>query len=153
MLEIVFMKKKHIRQVAEIEKQCFITPWSIKSFEQELKNKFAIYIVCLNDGKVVGYGGMWHVINEGHITNVAVSEEYRNKGIAISIMNKLTDIACEKEMIGLTLEVRKSNNKAIELYKKLGFKIEGIRKEYYSDTKEDAFIMWKYLIPENEIIN
>lgn len=153
MLEIVFMKKKHIRQVAEIEKQCFITPWSIKSFEQELKNKFAIYIVCLNDGKVVGYGGMWHVVNEGHITNVAVSEEYRNKGIAISIMNKLTDIACEKEMIGLTLEVRKSNNKAIELYKKLGFKIEGIRKEYYSDTKEDAFIMWKYLIPENEIIN
>ncbi|MDE6182783.1 MAG: ribosomal protein S18-alanine N-acetyltransferase, partial [Eubacteriales bacterium] len=128
MIDIKEMTKEHIEQVYEIEKICFSIPWSKKAFEDELnKNKMAIYIVALADEKVVGYGGMWHVINEGHITNVAVSPEYRRKGIGESLIKKLIEIAKEKEMIGLTLEVRISNEIAKNLYKKQGFLLDGIR--------------------------
>lgn len=144
-MEIVKMTKKHLDSVYKIEKECFSNPWSKKSLEDELfKNKFAIYIVALDENKVIGYGGMWHIINEGHITNIAVTEKYRNQGVATAIVNKLSEIAISKEMIGLTLEVRMANESAKALYTKLGFRVEGIRKEYYSDTLEDALIMWKY---------
>ena len=146
MIEIVKMTKEHIKDVHKIEEDCFSIPWSEKAFLDELtKNKMAIYIVAKENDKVLGYGGMWHVINEGHITNVAVKKEHRNQGIGLKIINALIDIAKEKEMIGITLEVRVSNNKAQSIYKKSGFIIEGIRKEYYDDNKEDAIIMWKHL--------
>ncbi|MDE6357321.1 MAG: ribosomal protein S18-alanine N-acetyltransferase [Eubacteriales bacterium] len=145
MIAIKKMTKEHIEQVYSIEEKCFSIPWSKKSFEKEInENKMAIYLVALKDEQVVGYAGMWHVINEGHITNVAVSPEYRRQGIGESLVNKLIEIAKEKEMIGLTLEVRTSNEIAKNLYKKQGFLLDGIRKEYY-ENKEDAFIMWKNL--------
>jgi len=152
MIKIEKMNKNHINQVVEIENESFDIPWSRNSFEKELfENKFAYYFVALDGKKVVGYGGLWHIVNEGHITNIAVAKEYRNKGIGKLILKSLCDLAIELEMIGLTLEVRKTNKIAQNLYKKIGFKIDGIRREYYSDTKEDAIIMWKYFIPENEI--
>lgn len=145
MFEIKNMTKEHIEQIVEIEKSCFEIPWSKKSFQDELDKKYmAIYLVALENEKVVGYGGMWHVVNEGHITNIAVHKDFRKKGIAKSIISELIKIAKEKEMIGITLEVRKSNEIALNLYKKQGFILEGIRKEYY-ENKEDAIIMWKYL--------
>lgn len=146
------MNKSHIDGIMEIEKDSFAIPWSRASVEKELRNNLAIYTVVKENDKVVGYGGMWHVVNEGHITNIAVHKDYRRKGIGNIIVNKLIEIAEEKEMIGLTLEVRKSNVPALELYRKNGFKLEGIRPEYYEDNKEDAYIMWKYLIPEEDII-
>ena len=146
MIQILKMTTEHIKDVHKIEEDCFSIPWSEKSFYDELtKNKMAIYIVAKEDEKIIGYGGMWHVINEGHITNVAVKKEYRGKGIGNQIINALIDIAKEKEMIGITLEVRTSNDVAQNLYKKNGFIIEGIRKEYYDDNKEDAILMWKHL--------
>lgn len=145
------MNKSHIDGIMEIENESFAIPWSRSSIEKELKNNFAIYAVAIENNKVLGYGGMWHVVNEGHITNIAVHKDYRRKGIGQAIIEKLVEIAEEKEMIGLTLEVRKSNTPALELYKKNGFKLEGIRPEYYEDNKEDAYIMWKYLIPEEDI--
>ena len=145
------MNKGHIDGIMEIENESFAIPWSRSSIEKELKNNFAIYAVAIENNKVLGYGGMWHVVNEGHITNIAVHKDYRRKGIGQAIIEKLVEIAEEKEMIGLTLEVRKSNTPALELYKKNGFKLEGIRPEYYGDNKEDAYIMWKYLIPEEDI--
>ena len=145
------MNKSHIDGIIEIENESFAIPWSRSSIEKELKNNFAIYAVAIENNKVLGYGGMWHVVNEGHITNIAVHKDYRRKGIGQAIIEKLVEIAEEKEMIGLTLEVRKSNTPALELYKKNGFKLEGIRPEYYEDNKEDAYIMWKYLIPEEDI--
>lgn len=146
MIHILKMTTEHIKDVHKIEEDCFSIPWSEKSFYDELtKNKMAIYIVAQENDEIVGYGGMWHVINEGHITNVAVKKEHRNKGIGTKIINSLIDIAKEKEMIGITLEVRVSNDKAKSLYKKSGFIIEGIRKEYYDDNKEDAIVMWKHL--------
>ena len=145
MFEIKSMTKAHLDEIVEIEKSCFEIPWSKKSFEDELDKKYmAIYLVALENEKVVGYGGMWHIINEGHITNIAIHKDYRKKGIGSKIVSKLIEIAKEKEMIGITLEVRKSNEIAINLYKKQGFLLEGIRKEYY-ENKEDALIMWKYI--------
>ena len=146
------MNKSHIDEILQIENSSFAIPWTRSSIEGELSNNLAIYIVVLNDDNVIGYGGMWHVVTEGHITNVAVHTDYRQKGIGNTIIEELINIASEKEMIGLTLEVRKSNTPAINLYKKNGFKLEGIRPEYYEDNKEDALIMWKHLIPESEII-
>lgn len=150
-MQIEMMNKSHIDGIMEIENESFAIPWSRSSIEKELKNNFAIYAVAIENNKVLGYGGMWHVVNEGHITNIAVHKDYRRKGIGQAIIEKLVEIAEEKEMIGLTLEVRKSNTPALELYKKNGFKLEGIRPEYYEDNKEDAYIMWKYLIPEEDI--
>lgn len=146
------MNKSHIDEILNIENSSFAIPWTRSSIEGELSNNLAIYIVVLNDDNVIGYGGMWHIVTEGHITNVAVHTDYRQKGIGNTIIEELINIASEKEMIGLTLEVRKSNTPAINLYKKNGFKLEGIRPEYYEDNKEDALIMWKHLIPESEII-
>ena len=146
MIHILKMTTEHIKEVHKIEEDCFSIPWSEKSFYDELtKNKMAIYIVAKEDDEIVGYGGMWHVINEGHITNIAVKKQHRKKGIGTKIINALIDIAKEKEMIGITLEVRVSNDIAKSLYKKSGFIIEGIRKEYYDDNKEDAIVMWKHL--------
>lgn len=146
MIQILKMTTEHIKDVHKIEEDSFSIPWSEKAFYDELtKNKMAIYIVAKKDNEIIGYGGMWHVINEGHITNVAVKKEYRGKGIGSRIIKAFIDIAKEKEMIGITLEVRVSNDIAKNLYKKNGFIMEGIRKEYYEDNKEDAIIMWKNL--------
>lgn len=144
MIQILKMTTEHIKDVHKIEEDSFSIPWSEKAFYDELtKNKMAIYIVAKKDNEIIGYGGMWHVINEGHITNVSVKKEYRGKGVGTKIIDAFIDIAKEKEMIGITLEVRVSNDIAKNLYKKNGFIMEGIRKEYYEDNKEDAIIMWK----------
>ncbi len=145
----VRMEMKHLDETYEIEKNSFSIPWTRKSFEEEITaNKMGIYYVAVEENagvqKVVGYGGMWHVITEGHITNVAVAEEYRGRGIGDLLIDALEKEAVDKEMIGLTLEVRVGNTKAMKLYAKHGFKVEGIRKNYYADTKEDAIVMWKY---------
>jgi ribosomal-protein-alanine N-acetyltransferase len=88
---------------------------------------------------------MWHVVNEGHILNIAVAERYRRRGIGSLLMDSLIETARNLEMIAMTLEVRVGNAPAMGLYHKYGFKVEGLRKNYYADTKEDAVIMWKYL--------
>lgn len=152
MITIVDALEKHIDDIFKIEVQSFDIPWSRVNFEREIKNnKFAFYVVAYDDenDKIVGYGGMWHVVNEGHITNIAVLKEYRRQGIGMMIIRQLEKIAKDKEMIGLTLEVRRGNQDAISLYRKNRFIMSGIRKEYYSDTKEDAIIMWKYFESEN----
>ena len=145
-IEIKQMEFRHLDEVFEIEKFSFATPWTRESIENEIKNnERAVYIVALDNGKVAGYAGLWHVVNEGHITNIAVDWEYRKRGVGAKMVSKFLEIAAEREMIGLTLEVRISNIAAQNLYAKFGFKPEGFRKEYYADTREDAIIMWKYL--------
>lgn len=145
MIEIVPMGKEHIGGMVEVEENCFTTPWTEADFRRELtENKLAIYRVAVEDGKVLGYAGMWHVVTEGQITNVAVLPEHRRRGIGDRLMETMIALAQEREMIGITLEVRTTNEPAQRLYIKYGFRPEGIRKGYYQDTKEDAVIMWKY---------
>lgn len=138
------MKESDLDRVLEIESKTFNPPWSREAFLLELtKNLLAKYIVAEVDGEVVGFGGIWLIIDEGHITNIAVDEKYRQMGIGSKIMEGLIQLCSDRNIIAMTLEVRKSNEAAKALYKKYGFKEYGIRKNYYQDNNEDAIIMWK----------
>ncbi|APH20209.1 ribosomal protein S18-alanine N-acetyltransferase [Clostridium botulinum] len=136
---------EHIDGVIEIDNLSFSVPWSRNSYETELKNKFAKYIVVLNKetNKVLGFAGMWLIIDECHITNIAVHPNYRGLGIGNILMNEIIDICKEHNLTGITLEVRESNTAAKNLYYKYGFKDSGIRKGYYADNNENALLMWK----------
>jgi ribosomal-protein-alanine N-acetyltransferase len=134
---------KDIDQIADIESICFSLPWSKASFENELRNELAYYQVAEVADKVVAYMGMWKVIDECHITNVAVLPEYRNKGIASMLIEKMIEICRCSEISAMTLEVRVSNEPAINLYKKHGFVPVGKRPGYYFKPVEDALIMWR----------
>ena len=131
--------------VFEVEKDCFEHYWSKGEFEKEMKNDVARYLVADIDGKIVGYVGIWFVAGEGHITNVAVHSDYRGQKIGDILIKHLVKICKDNNIFAMTLEVRVSNIVAQNLYKKYGFKLAGIRKEYYSDNKEDAMIMWSQL--------
>jgi ribosomal-protein-alanine N-acetyltransferase len=155
MVEVTTMREEHLDAILAIENESFVFPWTRKSMLAELERVnrgMAYYYVGLVDGKVAGYGGMWHVVTEGHITNIAVKDEFRRMGVGDAIVAKMLETADEKDMLGVTLEVRVSNEAALALYKKHGFTLEGLRKEYYEDNKEDAYIMWKYLIPVENIL-
>lgn len=141
-LVIEMMTSKDIDGVFEVEKNCFEHHWSKDAFSKELKNDVARYLVAKIDGKVVGYVGIWFVMDEGHITNVAVHSDYRGRKIGDELVKELVKLCKENNIVSMTLEVRVSNIVAQNLYKKYGFKLAGIRKEYYSDNKEDAMIMW-----------
>ena len=129
--------------VMAVEHDSFLTPWSRSAFEEELaQNRLARYIVAVENGEIVGYAGTWLVINEAHVTNVAVSGQRRREGIGRLLMQKLMELARDNDMESMTLEVRVSNAAARHLYEQLGFVEAGIRKNYYSETKEDALILW-----------
>lgn len=138
------MQESHINQVYNISALSFHTPWTVDSLKDELSsNKYARYFVASIDDLVVGYGGIWIIIDEAHVTNIAVHPEYRGIGIGKKILEALIE-QCKIEFIpSMTLEVRVSNAVAISLYKSYGFSEEGIRKKYYGDTGEDGIIMWK----------
>ncbi|MCC0763526.1 ribosomal protein S18-alanine N-acetyltransferase [Clostridioides sp. ES-S-0006-03] len=144
-VKIEEMTIKDIDEVFEVEKNCFEDYWSKESFRKELSNEVAKYIVAKLDGKVVGYVGIWLILDEGHINNVAVHSDYRGKKIGDKLIKRLVDLCKDNNIASMTLEVRASNKIAQNLYRKYGFKIGGIRKEYYNDNKEDAIIMWNQL--------
>jgi ribosomal-protein-alanine N-acetyltransferase len=151
-LKYVPLRAEYLDQVLEIERVSFPTPWSKQSFLSELHdNSMAYYIVCMLDEKVIGYGGMWIILDEAHITNVAVHPEHRGKRIGQGIIFYLISKALSLGVCRMTLEVRPSNLSAIKLYQRMGFQAAGRRKGYYTDTKEDAIIMWKTLICDNII--
>ena len=152
MIEVREMRYEDLDEVMKIENVCFAIPWTRESMQGELFSLMKFYYVALFDGKIAGYGGMWHVVTEGHITNIAVSPDYRRMGVGSAIVDALMQTAEETEMLGVTLEVRVSNEAAIKLYKKHGFVVTGTRKKYYSDNNEDAYLMWNYLIPIEDII-
>lgn len=138
------MTKEDLEGVFEVEKDAFPIPWPISSFEEELKNMLATFLVAKIEEKIVGYIGCWFVMDECHIANIAVSSKYRNKGIATQLVNELFKYCKEHETTYVMLEVRISNIPAQKLYTKLGFKDEVLRKNYYRNpdgTREDAIVM------------
>ncbi|MDA8096774.1 MAG: ribosomal-protein-alanine N-acetyltransferase [Desulforudis sp.] len=144
MIKITDMTERHIKEVVQIEKVSFPTPWPRQTFEFEiLYNELAEYLVALDGRKVVGYGGMWMVLNEAHITNLAVHPQYRGIGIGRMLMLSLMQRAVSLDADRMTLEVRPSNGPARDLYHSLGFMECGLRKGYYQDNNEDAIIMWR----------
>jgi len=138
------METKDLDRVMEIEKESFSVPWSRNAYESELlKNSLSVYIVAQAEGQIVGYGGMWLILDEAHITNVAVEKSLRGNGIGEKIVEFLVEEASRSGINSLTLEVRENNEPARRLYEKMGFLVEGIRPGYYQDNKEDGLIMWK----------
>ncbi len=143
-------EEKDIKIMAEMDVLCFSAPWSELSFEKEIKeNHLAFYIVAEIDERVVGYAGLWCIVDEGHITNVAVHPDFRRKGIGEALVSVLLEHTTEIGLLSHTLEVRASNDPAIALYSKFGFEAAGVRKNYYEDNGEDAIIMWRR--QENEM--
>ncbi|HKM43452.1 MAG TPA: ribosomal protein S18-alanine N-acetyltransferase [Limnochordia bacterium] len=135
-----------IPMVQLVERKCFTTPWSKNIFVSEVtRNDNAIYIVALVGERIVGYAGIWIILDEGHITNIAVDPSFQRLGIGNGLMDVLTQAAVKRGGVAMTLEVRVSNSGAQALYAKLGFVPNGIRKQYYQDDKEDALIMWREL--------
>ena len=135
--------------IYEIEQICFPDPWSLDSIKYELEeNPRAFYVVASHNGKVVGYAGLWWIVDEGHITNVAVRPGYRNRKIGEGIIRTLIEYTVSEGILHHTLEVRRSNEPAINLYQKFGFREEGIRKGYYRFGDEDALIMWRHATDE-----
>jgi ribosomal-protein-alanine N-acetyltransferase len=133
-----------IDAICAIEQASFATPWSAAAFHQELTtNVLAKYMVLEVDGTVAGYVGMWLVVDEAHITNIALAPAYRGRGLGEQLLRELSRVAAYMGMRAMTLEVRVSNTIAIGLYKKLGFTEAGIRKGYYADNGEDALVMWR----------
>ena len=142
-LEVRPLGLGYINEIVEIEDLVFTSPWSKQSFIYELvHNDVAYYLVALSGDKVVGYGGMWLILDEAHITNIAVHPKYQSSGIGERVLRKLITLSASLGADKMTLEVRPSNEKAKNLYTKLGFLGKGLRKGYYSDTNEDAIIMW-----------
>ncbi|MDR3589965.1 MAG: ribosomal protein S18-alanine N-acetyltransferase [Negativicutes bacterium] len=138
------MDVNDIDPVVTVEQQSFAIPWSRAAFETELaENTLAHYLVAEVDGAVVGYCGMWIILDEAHLTNVAVLPEYRSQGIGRSLLITLMEYAKLRGATCMTLEVRKSNYSAQRLYRRLGFMPRGLRRQYYTDTAEDAVIMWR----------
>lgn len=134
-----------VDDIYEIEKLCFPDPWSRDALIYELEeNPRAFYIVADLDGQVVGYAGLWWIEDEGHITNVAVKPGFRNRRIGAGIIGVMLDFTSKEGILHHTLEVRRSNEPAISLYEKFGFRTEGVRKKYYLNNGEDALIMWRH---------
>jgi ribosomal-protein-alanine N-acetyltransferase len=143
-IEILPFDERHVNEVLYISTLSFLTPWTRDSIEKELDNTFARYVVAKKDDVVIGFGGIWLILDEGHITNIAVHPEFRGIGAGDMIVEALIEVCKLEGINSMTLEVRASNATAQKLYKKHGFIEEGVRKNYYTDTKEDAVIMWRY---------
>lgn len=134
--------------VAAVEAATFPTPWSRDAFVSEMKNVAARYLVAEEDGQIIGYAGAWIIIDESHITNIAVLKEYRGQGIGRALTAGLMQYLSNLGAAYATLEVRKSNTVAQSLYVSLGFIKLGVRKRYYEDNGEDALIMVCDHMPE-----
>ena len=142
-MTITEMNATHVAQVAELEKICFADPWSEKSVASELDNRWALWLVAVEEERVAGYIGSQTSIDETDVMNVAVHPDFRRGGIAESLIIRLVDELKMRGSHALMLEVRASNTPAIALYEKLGFRQVGCRKNYYRNPKENALILRK----------
>ena len=150
MSEIIIrrMTASDVDGVAAVEAATFPTPWSRDAFASEMKNVAARYLVAEMDGVIIGYAGAWIIIDESHITNIAVLKEHRGQGIGRLLTQGLMQYLSNLGAAYATLEVRRSNEVAQNLYKSLGFIKLGVRKRYYEDNGEDALIMVCDHMPE-----
>ena len=135
----------HIPALSELEKCCFSLPWTPEQLRRELPDERHVFLVAEEQGELLGYVGMMHVLDEGYISNVAVSPEHRRRGIASALIRELLARAEALSLAFVTLEVRAGNGPAIALYEGFGFVPVGRRKNYYEAPKEDALLMTKFL--------
>lgn len=139
------MKKEDLDQIVKIEEQSFSDPWQKNFFFMDIENPSALPLVAKLDQKVVGYICLWMILDEIQISNIAVTPELRKKGIGQKMIQKLLKMVEKKDFRRITLDVRMSNQPAINLYEKFGFQKVGQRKNYYRKPQEDALLMEKIL--------
>ena len=139
------MSPSHVGEIARLEKECFSTPWSEDGLKSELNNGFARFFVATCAGEIAGYVGAHNVLGEVYITNVAVFEKFRRKGVAKKLIDALLESAKAENGNFVTLEVRKSNIPAVSLYEKCGFEKVGERKNFYEKPRENAVLMTYFI--------
>ena len=138
-----FLNEHDVAEVLKIEHASFTLPWTEDAFKNEFtQNKFAVYMGLEDEGTLIGYCGVWIIVDEAHITNIALLPKYRGKKLGEALLTMVMETAREKGAKTMTLEVRVTNHIAQSLYRKLGFQNGGIRKNYYTDNQEDALVMW-----------
>ncbi len=143
MTKIRHMIEADIEQVSEIENAIFSSPWSRQDFIDSLNREDTIYLVAYKENEILGYCGLWNIVDEGNINNVAVAQKHRGRQIGYEMLTQLIERGNTQNIKAYTLEVRQSNEAAMKLYQKLGFVNEGLRKNFYDNPKENAIIMWK----------
>jgi len=138
------MTPADLDEVVALEQVCFSAPWPRRAFQSDLGHSYARYVVlrAADSPAVLGYAGFWLIIDEAHITTIAVRPDHRRRGLGELLLLHLFDLAAEVGVRFLTLEVRAGNQAAQGLYRKYGFRRRGRRRHYYADTGEDALIMW-----------
>ena len=141
-INIVNVQENYIDAIFEIESKEIIVPWSKESLLNLIRQQHIIFRAMLLDDEVVGYYSFQKVFEEGYINNLAIRRDLQSQGLGTKLFEDLLERAEKFEIKALTLEVETDNEKAIALYKKFGFQIEGTRKNFYKNTK-DAYIMWK----------
>jgi [ribosomal protein S18]-alanine N-acetyltransferase len=151
-LEIVRMRRRHLRGVMTIERQVYPRPWSPNLFLSEMNEmRHRAYLVARMSRDVVGYGGiMMTRVDEGHVTNIAVDPVHHRRGIGTRLMYELIHAGLKMGARAVSLEVRVSNYGAQRLYTLFGFRPVGIRKGYYQETDEDALVMWAENVRDDE---
>ena len=147
------MNADHLEDLEKLERICFSRPWSKKMLAEELENQCAAFLVAEDalTRRVAGYAGLMVMADEGYITNVAVFPEQRRRGIAGQLIEVFCDFARGNHLAFLTLEVRPSNAAAISLYEGFGFQEAGRRKNYYDLPKEDALILTRHFVYEEDL--
>ena len=150
-LEIVPMRRRHLRSVLRIEVQSYPKPWTLGLYLSELAlGSLRCYLVARSRGEVVGYGGVMYLGPDAHVTTLAVAPEFQRHGIGGRMLLQLARAAIAHGAENLTLEVRVTNEAAIALYRRFGFVPAGVRKNYYAEVNEDALIMWANDIQTDE---
>jgi [ribosomal protein S18]-alanine N-acetyltransferase len=142
-VHLVPLRRRHLRSVLRIENQVYPTPWSFALFMSELNLRSTRhYVAARVGGLVVGYAGMMFSGDEAHVTNIAVDPAWQRHQIGTRLLTNLVRAAVARGARNLTLEVRLSNGPAQAMYRRFGFEVEGVRKNYYAESNEDALIMW-----------
>jgi ribosomal-protein-alanine N-acetyltransferase len=150
-VHLVPMRRRHLRSILRIESQVYPQPWSLSLFLGELGLRGSrYYVVARIDGVVVGYAGLMTSLDEAHVTTIAVDPAWQRHRVGSRLLINLTRAALARGARHMTLEVRVSNGAAQHMYRRFGFETEGVRKNYYAESKEDALIMWAHLIDSPE---
>ena len=140
-------EEKDLTAVMQLDREAFFDPWSREKWQEELRNKIAIWIVEELEEQIVGYAGLWTVAGEAQIMRVAVRKELRDQGLGLALTRALLQKAWDTGVDAITLEVRENNLAALKVYERCGFVSGGVRPGYYEDTHEGAVIMWLYRKP------
>lgn len=139
------MLAEDVPDVIKIEKEQFSDPWPESLFYDDIRSGDSYPLVVQNNNEIIGFAVLWVAVDEGHLTNIAVTQKYQRKSVARALLSYILRLAAGMKLALIVLEVRSSNSPAISLYESFGFEPLAIRKRYYQHPIEDALIMRKVL--------